>query len=663
MNGGGPRHGGRGFWVLLPFVGAALTTALAGLILYGAYRSQVERRQDAARADIVTQLSTVRARLESVLTQPLLISRGIVAEIVEHGGITDEKFTRLAAILVSDYPTIRNLTLSRGTVITAVYPLASNRAALGFDYHTRPDQWATVERAIASRRPVVAGPVKLVQGGTALIGRVPIFLSPAEGNEPTLFGLISVVIDIPSVFAAAGIDTRSGPFNLAIRGKDGLGAAGAVILGDEAVFTADPVEMDVTLPDGTWQLGAIPWGGWSAEDGEVQVTRFLGGFLWVFVALASFGSAFHVHSQRNARSRIAESEERYRALVETAPVAVAVHRDGIIIFANGEAERMLGVEPGGLVGRKVLDLVHPDFQEIARERISRVFLDGATSPILEQRLVTGNGHVIDVEVSTARVSLNGELAVMSVVRDISLRHQAETERDRLLRNLQRSNDDLQQFAFIASHDLQEPLRNVSGYVQLLARRYGGRLDQDADEFIAFAVQGTKRMQEMITNLLEYSRLHGEAEAATACDSRTVIDGVLADLSVAMVEAGATVEVKPLPRVLVREHELARIFQNLIGNALKYRKPDVAPVIVISARSEGRMRVFSIKDNGIGIEPDYQDKVFTLFQRLHSRGEYAGTGLGLAICRKLVLHNGGRIWVESKPGEGSTFLFTLPAAEG
>lgn len=648
----------------LPFVVAAFVTLCSGVALLQLYALQSERRQEAARAELVSHLSVLRARLEYNLTSPLLITRGLVAQLVFHDGMSDGDFARASSLVMQDYDAIRNLAMSRGTVITSVYPAEPNRAVLGTDYRDLPGQWPAVERAINSRKPVVAGPVNLIQGGTALIGRVPVFLPDPGGGEPKLFGLISVVIDIPKVFAASGIDAATLPLELALRGRDGLGRTGAMIWGDEAIFARSPVEMEVTLPDGTWAMAATPKGGWAGDDGDLRITRGMVVVLFALTALASFGWAVYAGRQRRAQRHMAESEERYRALMETAPMAVIVHRDGRILFANPQASRMLKVPEGqSLAGREIFDFVHADSRDALAERVEAVLSKPDSLSDGSPRYVTAEGDTIETEVISTRVSLDDQPAVLSVVHDVTDRLRAEAERETLLESLQRSNEDLQQFAYIASHDLQEPLRNVAGYVQLLGRRYRGRLDKDADEFIAFAVQGTKRMQEMIANLLDYSRLRHDDGEPERIDSRIPLDEALADLGAAMDESGAVVEVVgTMPMVSARRVELARVFLNLVGNAIKYRRGDTVPRIRISARRDGLHWVFSIADNGIGMEPASLDHIFTLFQRLHSRQTYDGTGIGLAICRKLIQHNGGRIWAESEPGRGSTFHFSLPTAD-
>jgi light-regulated signal transduction histidine kinase (bacteriophytochrome) len=230
-----------------------------------------------------------------------------------------------------------------------------------------------------------------------------------------------------------------------------------------------------------------------------------------------------------------------------------------------------------------------------------------------------------------------------------------------LEELQRSNAELEQFAYVASHDLQEPLRMVSNYTQLLARRYQGRLDEDADTFIGFAVEGAARMQQLINDLLEFSRVATKAKEAQPVEMDTALNFALANLTAALDEAGAKVIHGELPAVIGDDSQLSRVFQNLIGNAIKFRGPE-APVIEVTAEQDGDYWRFGVRDNGIGIAPQYSERIFVIFQRLHTRDEYAGTGIGLALCKRIVERHGGRIWVESAAGEGATFYFTLPAVE-
>jgi light-regulated signal transduction histidine kinase (bacteriophytochrome) len=245
-------------------------------------------------------------------------------------------------------------------------------------------------------------------------------------------------------------------------------------------------------------------------------------------------------------------------------------------------------------------------------------------------------------------------------RDITARRRAEEKLKLSLADLGRSNKDLEQFAYVASHDLQEPLRMVSSYTQLLARRYQGQLDATADKYIGYAVDGANRMQRLIEDLLAYSRVGTRARGFGPVDCTAVLDQALANLKAAIEESRAVVTHDPLPSIVHDNLLLVQLFQNLIGNAIKFQLA-LPPRIHISAEHKGEEWVFAVRDNGIGIDPQYAERVFTIFQRLHTNEEYSGTGIGLAICKKIVERRGGRIWVESRPGTGSTFYFTVPIA--
>ncbi len=229
---------------------------------------------------------------------------------------------------------------------------------------------------------------------------------------------------------------------------------------------------------------------------------------------------------------------------------------------------------------------------------------------------------------------------------------------RQTKELERSNGELEQFAYVASHDLQEPLRMVVSYVQLLQRRYKDKLDKDANEFIAYAVDGSKRMQELINDLLALSRIGKRGKDFELTDCETVIDRVVSNLEMSIRESGAKITRDSMPTLIADNSQLVQLFQNLIGNAIKYCNEDV-PRIHISVKQNGKDIVFSVSDNGIGIDPQYNERIFTIFQRLHGKDKYSGTGIGLAICRKIVERHGGKIRVGSQPGKGSTFYFTMP----
>ncbi len=239
---------------------------------------------------------------------------------------------------------------------------------------------------------------------------------------------------------------------------------------------------------------------------------------------------------------------------------------------------------------------------------------------------------------------------------------AHASLERKAEDLARSNADLEQFAYVASHDLQEPLRMIASYTQLLERRYGERFDGDAKEFMAFVVDGAARMKLLIEDLLAYSRLGTHGKLFQRVPAEAVLAKVLANLRLAIEQSGATVTHDALPEVVVDDVQWMQLLQNLIGNALKFRA-GAPPAVHVGVEDRGVEWLFAVRDNGIGIEPQYFERIFLVFQRLSGRGEYPGTGIGLAICKKVVERHGGRIWVESRPGAGSSFFFTLPKRKG
>ncbi|HET9472064.1 MAG TPA: ATP-binding protein, partial [Usitatibacter sp.] len=238
---------------------------------------------------------------------------------------------------------------------------------------------------------------------------------------------------------------------------------------------------------------------------------------------------------------------------------------------------------------------------------------------------------------------------------------AHAELEAKARELARSNEELQQFAYVASHDLQEPLRMVSSYTQLLGRRYASHLDADAREFMGYIVEGSARMKQLIEDLLAYSRVGTRGREFRDVSSEAALVKALANLRGAQERTNAAVSHDPLPTVRGDEGQLTQLFQNLVGNAIKFRGTE-DPRIHVSSRAENGEWLFSVADNGIGLDPQYAERIFLMFQRLHNREEYPGTGIGLAICKKIVDRHGGRIWVAGRPGDGCTFFFTLPMKE-
>uniref|UniRef100_B8DR00 histidine kinase n=1 Tax=Nitratidesulfovibrio vulgaris (strain DSM 19637 / Miyazaki F) TaxID=883 RepID=B8DR00_NITV9 len=363
-----------------------------------------------------------------------------------------------------------------------------------------------------------------------------------------------------------------------------------------------------------------------------------------------------------SRQRAEQEAERFFAL-SLDPVAI-VTQQGALRRVNPAWVRLFGFLPEEVTGHPFLDFVHPDDMDASRPLLVGGMngLAGVVATPVENRFRCKDG--VYRWLAWASVVLPEEGLVYLSGRDVTQRKEAELHLERQAEELRRSNAELEQFAYIASHDLQEPLRKIASFLDLLAKRYVGRLDSDADEFIGFAVDAARRMKDMIEDLLAYSRVSTQGREFEDTDMEKVVDTVLSDLGLLFEEAGATVERGPLPMIRADRVQMEQLLRNLLGNAVKYRS-EAPPSISIGAERAtgdghpGKAWVFHVRDNGIGMKPEHFERIFRVFQRLHGPGRYPGTGIGLAVCKKIVERHGGTIDVESVPGRGSTFRFVMP----
>ncbi len=388
-------------------------------------------------------------------------------------------------------------------------------------------------------------------------------------------------------------------------------------------------------------------------------------FLRDFVPLTVDGKPFGrmwVHTDITEAKRAEEFRQSSlysRSLLEASlDPLVTISPEGKITDVNEAAIKVTGAARDKLVGTDFADyFTEPDK---AREGYQRVLSEGfVTGYPLTIRHADGSLTEVLYNAAVYKDDRNNVLGVFAAARDVTDLKRAEAELAARARELARSNADLQQFAYVASHDLQEPLRTISSFSQLLARRYQGKLDSDADDFIAFTVDGAMRMQTLINDLLAFSRIDTQGSSFAPTDCEKILHSAEENLAAAIEESGAAITHDSLPKLVADERQLTQLFQNLLSNAIKFRRPEVAPRIHVSSKRQNGGWKLSIRDNGIGIDPHYFDRIFIIFQRLHGREQYTGTGIGLAICKKIVERHGGRLWVESESGTGSTFHFVIP----
>jgi PAS domain S-box-containing protein len=429
-----------------------------------------------------------------------------------------------------------------------------------------------------------------------------------------------------------------------------------VLAGDKTVQLLE----EIPMPDGQiayWLVYKFPLR-------DVSGTKYLAGI------------GIDVTEQKQAESQLRETTMLHQTVLNSADyIIISTDPNGTLRLFNKAAERQLGYSAEEVIGKMTPWQFHDpqEMAERARELseelgvvlpVNReVFIYKPRMGVPEEREWTfirkdGSRYPVRLSVSALHDPEGNLRGYMGIASDISDEKLAAEALARQTEELRRSNAELEQFAYVASHDLQEPLRMVVSYLQLLERRYGQNLSGDAHEFISYAVDGAKRMQSLINDLLDYSRVGTKGKAFNSIDCNKVVQNSLRNLEVALQESQAQVEVQFLPTIQGDTSQILRLFQNLIANAIKFRS-DKAPHVQINVQEQENYWLFSVKDNGIGIAPEHKERIFAVFQRLHSRAEYPGTGIGLAICKKIVERHGGQIWVESQVGEGSIFFWTFP----
>ncbi len=367
---------------------------------------------------------------------------------------------------------------------------------------------------------------------------------------------------------------------------------------------------------------------------------------------------------KQSREALSKSEKRYRELFDEAPVGYhELDTNGIIRDVNQSEARMLGYTKAEMIGKSIFEFLPAKFRKEAKSQFSIKLKMKSEGKGFERTCLKKSGKPIELYIQDKLVkNADGDVTgIRSTLQDISELKKTERQLKKTANELKDSNQELEQFAYVASHDLQEPLRMVASYVQLLEKRYADQLDDDARVFINFAVDGAKRMQGLINALLIYSRAGTKNKPFAKIETHTLLQHVLSDLMIKIKETEAEIQVGSLPDIYADETQIHQVFQNLLGNALKFTE-EKKPVIHISSAEEPDHMHFTVKDNGIGIEEAYKERIFMVFQRLHTRQQYEGTGIGLAVCKKIIERHGGNIWIEPNPEGGTIFHFTIRKEE-
>jgi PAS domain S-box-containing protein len=365
---------------------------------------------------------------------------------------------------------------------------------------------------------------------------------------------------------------------------------------------------------------------------------------------------------KDTKENIWSSEETTRLILNSALDAiVCIDTDGCIIVWNPQAEKVFGFTENEVMGRRLSDTIIPtQYRALHEAGLKRYLTNGqhkVLNTLFEISALHRNGREFPIELTIIPMRLKENVFFCAFIRDITGRREAEARQNEYAEDLKRKNIELEQFAYVASHDLQEPLRTVSGFVELLKRHYKEHADENVNKYINYITDASDRMRRLVQDLLDYSRL-GRERILEVIDCNSLVQDVLSDLTMAIQESQAVISIDALPVISGYTTEMKQLFQNLVSNSLKFRKPGEPPVIKISVVPKEEHWQFSITDNGIGIDEKYWDRIFVIFQRLHTKNEYEGTGIGLAHCKKITELHSGKIWVNSVPGEGATFYFTI-----
>jgi PAS domain S-box-containing protein len=381
--------------------------------------------------------------------------------------------------------------------------------------------------------------------------------------------------------------------------------------------------------------------------------------------IKAYGTNQDITERKKAEESLKKSEAYYKTIFEnTGTATLIVEEDTTISLVNAEFEKLFGYSKEEVEGKKSWkEFIPDDYIQKMEEYHNIRRIDPELAPKnYEFKAIDRFGNFKDMFITTDLIP--GTKQSLVSLLDITEKKEANKQLKKAINELERSNEELQQFAYVSSHDLQEPLRTIASFTQLIERRYKGKLDSDADEFMDYIVDAAVRMKQQIQDLLEYSRVTTKREEFELVDMNLVLNQTIQNLNSSIEEFEAEIIVDELPNVMGDAGQLQRVFQNLIANAIKFRKPEESPIIHISSYKDedNHEYVFSVKDNGIGIEEQYLERIFTIFQRLHTIEEYHGTGIGLSIVKRIIERHGGRIWVESEWGVGSTFYFTIPFKE-
>ena len=669
----------------LYFVTALLAIGLA-LAAYVAEDINQTQHETAVRAGVHNELARLRDSLEGNLNSDIQLVRGLSSLIALNPDL-DQARLNIAAnpLFAAGRSQLRNLAIAPDMVIRMVYPMRGNERAIGLDYRTAPEQFPSVERARQTRQIVLAGPLKLVQGGNGLVARLPVYLNDKHGQE-YFWGIVSAVIDSERLFAVSGLGDPALDVDVAIRGKDSEGARGAVFLGRPEVFAADPVLAEIYLPSGSWQIAAVPKGGWSSTPGNVWWLR-LGFVLISSLILGSFlvlARAMGVATQASAQAEA--SRQQLSATLENTPnVAVQwFDRQGRVVYWNQASAALYGWSASEAVGRTLDELIlGPEAAASFRRSIGQILADGKPLGPVEYAAHDKDGRPLWIEATEFAIPGGGDAEPILVCMDIDIterkRYEAELQLNRLdlERQVARRTAELAlaksvaeaasvaKSAFLAnmSHEIRTPLNAITGMAHLIRR--GGLSDEQERRLGRLELAGA-HLLEIINAILDLSKI--EAGKLVLEEVPLRIGSVLSNVQSMLGERAQAKGLqlvldlpRSLPTLLGDPTRLQQALLNYVGNAIKFTEAGCITlrVLCVEEGPDDLLLRFEVEDTGLGLDPQQLSRLFAAFEQADNSitRRHGGTGLGLAITRKLAELMGGDAGASSEPGQGSTFWLT------
>lgn len=564
------------------------------------------------------------------------------------GGTPQALWEADAESYVHDLPFLGGVSwVDEGSHLRWIAPLRGREKLIGRVLSDDPVRGAALAKAKETQQAQVTPPLMFLDGtGIGFVYIRPLSTTGEHG------GMITSGIHLRDFFGDLLAPTADNGFYYTLHH------------GEQMIFTTRPAEQQgvddkwhssatITNVNDSYLLTLHPTPNYVVSHHTfVPAMVFTGGSL--MSALVAFSALLLLRERRQA-GLLRESEQSFRLAMEYSPIGMAlVSPDGKWLRVNEALCEIVGYNAEELLHTNFQTITHPDDLASDLDYVHKVIAGELKSYAMEKRYFHKDGHLIPIllSVSLIRNTDGTPKYFISMIQDIS-------ERERFVEQLQKANAELEQFAYVASHDLQEPLRMVTSFVGLLGQTYGDKLDEQGKEFVSIAVEASKRMQTLISDLLQYARLGKDSKLSVRIDCNAEMKHVLMNLDAAIKGASAVVEVRELPEIIGNPVEFLRLMQNLIGNAIKFCREGVTPHIRVNAAREGDHWLFTVQDNGIGMKAEYYERIFQPFKRLHNQQEYQGSGIGLAVCRKIVENFGGKINVESVVGEGSTMRFTVP----